>query len=182
LSYGLDHGILAIVISTSENPRPPPQDRYLRVKFAKDKIPLFQERILTALSPEAAQLPPLEIGEHLLKTLSSVGEDMFIQKGHHSHRNHKVLRLRNDIKVINRILAYLQRGEQPPPRLTRRNAYKVAVDKKSPQGLTKLVQGWRDQINSKARKRAVWPPNSCFEPREAHTSPKTGWGSSCNLP
>ena len=94
--------------------------------------------MLTALSPEAALLPPLEKGEHLLKTLSSIGEDMFMQKGHHSHRNHKVLRLWNDIKVINRIFAHLQRGEQPPPRLTRRQAYKQAEDK-SPQGLTELV-------------------------------------------
>ena len=58
LSYGLDHGILSIVLSTSENPRPPPQDRYLRIKFTKDKIPIFQERMLAALSPEAAILPP----------------------------------------------------------------------------------------------------------------------------
>ena len=79
---------------------------------------------------------------------------MFKQKGHHSHRNHKVLRLWNDIKVINRILAHLQRGEHLPPRLTRRQAHKQAEDK-SPQGLAKLVQGWREQINSKARKRAV---------------------------
>ena len=78
MSYGLDHGILSIVLSTSENPRPPPQNRYLRVKFAKDKIPLFQEKILTALSPEAALLPPLEKGEHLLEAMSSIGEDMFI--------------------------------------------------------------------------------------------------------
>ena len=110
--------------------------------------------MLAALSPEAALLPPLEKGEHLLKTLSSIGEDMFKQKGHHSHRNHKVLRLWNDIKVVNRILAHLHRGEHPPPRLTRRQAYKQAEDK-SPQGLAKLVQGWREQINSKARKRAV---------------------------
>jgi hypothetical protein len=123
LSYGLDHGILSIVLSTSENPRPPPQDRYLLVKFAKDRIPLFQERILTALSPEAALLPPLEKGEHLLKALSSIGDDMFVQKGHHSHRNHKVLTLWNDIKVLNRILVHLQRGESPPHKLTRRKAY-----------------------------------------------------------
>ena len=154
LSYGLDHGILSIVLSLSENPRPPPQDRYLRVKFAKDKIPLFQERIHQALTPEASSLPPLEKGEHLLKALSSIGEDMFIQKGHHSHRNHKVLALWNDIKVLNRIIAHLQRGEPPPGKLTRRKAYRLAEDK-SPQGLTKLVQGWRDQINNKARKRAV---------------------------
>jgi hypothetical protein len=68
------------------------------VKFAKDRIPLFQERILTALSPEAALLLPLEKGEHLFKALSSIGEDMFVQKGHHSHCNHKVLTLWNDIE------------------------------------------------------------------------------------
>jgi hypothetical protein len=150
----LDHGILSIVLSLSENFRPPPQDRYLQVKFAKDKIPLFQERIHSALTSEASLLPPLEKGKHLLKALSSIGEDMFIQKGHHSHRNHKVLTLWNDIKVLNKIIAHLQRGEPSPHKLTRRKAYRLA-ENKSPQGLTKLVQGWRDQINSKARKRAV---------------------------
>jgi hypothetical protein len=32
------------------------------------------------------------------------------------------------------------------------------------------------------RESALRPPNSCLEPREAHTSQKTGWGSSYNLP
>jgi hypothetical protein len=139
----LDHGILSIVLSTSENPRPLPQDRYLRIKFAKDRISLFQEKIQSALTPEAALLPPLEKGEHLLKALSSIGEDMFTRKGHHSHRNHKVLTLWNDIKVLNWILANLQRGESPPHKLTRRKDYQLAEDKSS-QGLTKLVKAWRD--------------------------------------
>jgi hypothetical protein len=78
---------------------------------------------------------------------------MFTKKGHHSHRNYKVLSMWNDIKVLHRILAYHQNGDTIPPSL-RRKVYKEAKDH-TPAGITALLQELKDSINSKARKRAT---------------------------
>ena len=154
LSYGLDHGLLSVVLNTSESPRAPATKRALRLRFTKDKIPLFQNTIRKSLESPTIGLSPMERGEHLLASLSSVSSDMFMQKGHHSHRNHKVLSMWNDIKVLNRILAYHQSGDTPPPSLLRRKVYKEAKDH-TPAGITALLQELKASINSKARKRAT---------------------------
>jgi hypothetical protein len=91
LSYGLDHGLLSVVLNTTESPRAPTTTRALRLRFTKDKIPLFQETIRKNLESPTIGLSPMERGEHLLASLSTVSSTMFMQKGHHSHRNHKVL-------------------------------------------------------------------------------------------
>jgi hypothetical protein len=79
---------------------------------------------------------------------------MFMKKGHHSHRNHKVLAMWNDIKVLHRILAYHHYGDTPPPSLLRRKVYKETKDH-TPAGITALLQELKDSTNSKARKRAA---------------------------
>ena len=72
LSYGLDHGLLSVVLNTSEAPRAPATTRALRLRFTKDKIPLFQNTIRKSLESPTIGLSPMERGEHLLASLSSV--------------------------------------------------------------------------------------------------------------
>ena len=146
--------MLSVVLDTTESPRAPTTKRAFRIRITKDKIPLFHDTIRKSLESPTMGLSPMERGEHLLASLSTVSSDMFTKKGHHSHRNYKVLSMWNDIKVLHRILAYHQNGDTPPPSLLHRKVYKEAKDH-TPAGITALLQELKDSINSKARKRAT---------------------------
>jgi hypothetical protein len=154
LSYGLDHGLLSVVLDTTESSRASTLARAFRLRFTKDKIPLFHDTVRKCLESPNIGLSPMERGEHLLASLSTESSDMFTKKGHHSHRNHKVLAMWNDIKVLHRTLAYHQSGDTPLPSLLRHKVYREAKDH-TPAGITALLQELKESINSKAHKRAT---------------------------
>ena len=151
--YNLDHAIFSVILDISEPTRPPPTSKYIRVKFVKSMIPKYQERILSSL-PETPPADMTTLGEQLLGCVADTGAHMFKKKGHQSHRSGKVLRMWNDITVLNHITACQQANEQPPANLLRRRIYREATDQ-SRSGLRTLRQTLIDQINSKARKRAA---------------------------
>jgi hypothetical protein len=89
----LDDSLLSVVLDTTEPPRVSTPERAFWLHFTKDKILLFHDTIRKCLESPNVGLSPMERGEHLLTSLSTVSSDMFTKKGHHIHRNHKVLAL-----------------------------------------------------------------------------------------
>jgi hypothetical protein len=81
LSYGLDHGLLFVVLDTTESPRASTSTRAFRLRFTKDKIPLFHDTIRKSLESPNIGLSPMERGEHPLASLNTVSSDIFMKKG-----------------------------------------------------------------------------------------------------
>ena len=117
-------------------------------------IPKYQERTILSSLPDTPPTDITTIGEQLLECVANTGAHMFKKKCYQSHRSGKVLRMWNDVIVLNHITACLQANEQPPATLLRWRIYREATDQ-SRSGLRNLRQTLVDQINNKARERAA---------------------------